>query len=168
VHHGFVHTGEIVRNADETLNLTPWHLHPGPVAAIPRGTEYIKSRVRDASTFSRCLSAKDVSPQDIATSEPEGDRYFDTLNQLASRAAGENGAIEAFGNDALPARSTIYFLFFAGHDAAQDAKTRLGRVAREERASDILIVRGNFLTVASSETEAQTRIINECLDQSSD
>jgi hypothetical protein len=94
-----------------------------------------------ASTFSQCLSAKDVSPQDIATGESEGDRYFDELNRLASQAAQENGAIEAFGNEALPGASTVYFLFFKAHDAAQAAERRLGRVAREERSSDRLVVR---------------------------
>jgi hypothetical protein len=121
-----------------------------------------------ASSFSQCLAGKDVGPKDMAPGEPEGDRYFDTLNQLAAQAARENGAIEAFGNDALPGASTIYFLFFAGRDTAQDAETRLGRIAREEQASDRLVVQGNLLTVASNETEAQARIINECLDRSSD
>lgn len=121
-----------------------------------------------ASSFSECLAGKDVSPEVIATGEPEGDRYFDALNRLASEAARENGAIEAFGNDALPGASTIYFLFFAGHDTAQDAETQLRRIAREEEASDHLVVRGNLLTVASNETQAQTRIINECLDRSTD
>jgi hypothetical protein len=119
-----------------------------------------------ASTFSECLSAKDVGPRDIATGQSEGDRYFDELNRLAGHAARENGAIEAFGNEALPGASTTYFLFFEAHDAAQAAEGRLGRIAREEQSSDRLDVRGNLLTVASTETEAQTRIISECLDRS--
>jgi hypothetical protein len=121
-----------------------------------------------ASSFSECLSAKDVEPTDIATGQSEGDRYFDELNRLAGQAARENGAIEAFGNEALPGASTTYFLFFAAHDTAQAAEGRLRRIAREEQSSDRLDVRGNLLTVASTETEAQTRIISECLDRSRD
>jgi hypothetical protein len=121
-----------------------------------------------ASTFSECLSTKDVGHQDIATGEAEGDRYFDELNRLAGRAARENGAIEAFGNEAFPDASTTYFLFFEAHPVAQAAEETLGRIAREEQSSDRLDVRGNLLTVASTETEAQTRIIDECLDRSRD
>jgi hypothetical protein len=119
-----------------------------------------------ASTFSECLSAKDVGPRDIATGQAEGDRYFDELNRLAGRAARENGAIEAFGNESLPGASTTYFLFFKGHDVAQAAEGRLGRIAREQQSSDRLDVRGNLLTVASTETDAQRGIIDECLDRS--
>lgn len=119
-----------------------------------------------ASTFSECLSAKDVGPKDIATDQSEGDRYFDELNRLAGQAAQENGAIEAFGNEALPGASTTYFLFFEAHDAARAAEETLGRIAREAQSSDRLDVQGNLLTVASTETDAQTRIIDECLDRS--
>jgi hypothetical protein len=119
-----------------------------------------------ASRFLECLSAKDVGPRHMETGESEGDRYFDALNQEASQAARQNGAIEAFGNDVLPGASTTYFLFFDAQDAAQAARTRLGRIARAEGSSDSLTVSGNLLTVASSETEAQGRIVNECLDRS--
>jgi hypothetical protein len=119
-----------------------------------------------ASTFSECLSAKDVAPKDIVTGQSEGDRYFDELNRLAAQAARENGAIEAFGNEALPGASTTYFLFFEAHGAAQAAEGELGRIAREEGSSDKLAVRGNLLSVASTVTEAQTRIIDECLGRS--
>jgi len=121
----------------------------------------------NASSFSECLASKDVAPKDMATGQPEGDRYFDALDRLASDAAQQNGAIEAFGNDALPGASTIYFLFYRAHDAAHQAQTRLARVGKQERSGDTLTVRGNLLSVASSQTEAQTRIINECLDRSS-
>ena len=120
-----------------------------------------------ASSFSECLASKDVAPKDMATGQPEGDRYFDALDRLASDAAEQNGAIEAFGNDALPGASTIYFLFYRAHDAAQQAQTRLARVGKQEKSADKLTVRGNLLSVASSQTEAQTRIIDDCLDRSS-
>jgi hypothetical protein len=119
-----------------------------------------------ASAFSECLLTKDVGPRDIASGQSEGDRYFDALNRLAGQAARENGAIEAFGNDALPGASTTYFLFFAAHDAAKAAEQTLQQVAREEQSSDKLDVRGNLLTVASRETEAQTQIVDECLNRS--
>ena len=121
-----------------------------------------------ASSFSECLASKDVAPKDMATDDPEGDRYFDALDRLASDAAQQNGAIEAFGNDSLPGASTIYFLFYRAPDAAQQAQTRLARIGKQEGSGDKLTVRGNLLAVASSQTEAQTRIIDECLDRSSD
>src|SRR3954454_14021857 len=120
-----------------------------------------------ASSFSECLASKDVAPKEMATGAPEGDRYFDALDRIASDAAHQNGAIEAFGNDALPGASTIYFLFYRAHDDAPHAQTRLARVGKQEGSGDTLTVRGNLLSVASSQTEAQTRIIDECLDRSS-
>jgi hypothetical protein len=114
-----------------------------------------------ASSFSECLSAKDMGPKDIATGQSEGDRYFDELNRLAGQAAQENGAIEAFGNDTLPGASTTYFLFFEAHEAAQAAEETLARVAREEQSSDRLDVQGNLLRVASTEIEAQSRIVDD-------
>src|SRR4051812_31755926 len=121
-----------------------------------------------ASSFSECLASKDVAPKNMATGQSEGDRYFDALDRLASDAAEQNGAIEAFGNDALPGASTIYFLFYRAHDAAQQAQTRLARVSKQEGSGDKLTVRANLLSVASSQTEAQKRIIDECLGRSSD
>jgi hypothetical protein len=120
-----------------------------------------------ASSFSECLASKDVAPKDMATGQPEGDRYFDALDRLASDAAEQNGAIEAFGNDALPGASTIYFLFYRGHDAAQQAQTRLVRIGKQEGSGDKITVRGNLLSVASTQTEAETRIIEECLGKAS-
>jgi hypothetical protein len=119
-----------------------------------------------ASSFAECMSAKDLGAKDIGTGQSEGDRYFDELNRLARQAARENGAVEAFGNEALPGSSTVYFLFFEAKDGAEAAEGRLRRIAREERSSDVLAVRGNLLMVASTKTDAQTRIIDECLDQS--
>src|SRR4051794_35268854 len=119
-----------------------------------------------ASSFSECLASKDVAPKDMSTGQPEGDRYFDALDRLAGDAAQQNGAIEAFGNDALPGASTIFFLFYREHDGAQQAQTRLARVGKEKGSGDKLTVRGNLLSVASTQTDAQTRIIDESLDRS--
>src|SRR3954468_6254388 len=126
-----------------------------------------KEQSFSASSFTECLASKDVAPKDMATGEPEGDRYFDALDRLARDAGRQNGAIEAFGNDALPGASTIYFLFYGAHDAAQQAQTRLARIGKQEGAGDKLSVRGNLLSVASSQTAAQTRIIDDCLNRSS-
>jgi hypothetical protein len=57
---------------------------------------------------------------------------------------------------------------YRAHDAAQQAQTRLRRIGKQEGSRDKLTVRGNLLSVASSQTETQTRIIDECLDRSSD
>src|SRR4051795_11015227 len=102
-----------------------------------------------ASSFYECLASKDVAPKDMATGQPEGDRYFDALDRLASDAAEQNGAIEAFGNDALPGASTIYFLFYGAHDAAEHAQTRLARNGKQVGSADKLTVRGDLLSVAS-------------------
>ena len=119
-----------------------------------------------ASAFSECLSVRDAGPRDIASGQSEGDRYFDQLNRLAGQAARENGAVEAFGNDAVAGASTAYFLFFEAHDSATTAEQKLGQIARQEQSSDKLDVRGNLLMVASTETDAQARIVAECLNRS--
>src|SRR3954468_13711606 len=89
-----------------------------------------------ASSFSECLASKDVAPKDMTTGQPEGDRYFDALDRLARDGAQQKGASEAFSNDALPGASTIYFLFYRAHDAAQKAQTRLARIGNQEGSGD--------------------------------
>ena len=64
-----------------------------------------------ASQFSRCLTGRDAGAQQMDTS-PSSERYIDALDRLAGEAARQNGALQAFGNDALPNASTLYFLFF--------------------------------------------------------
>jgi hypothetical protein len=118
-----------------------------------------------ATKFSECLSARDVGPQRMSTA-PSEERYIDALDRVAAEAARENGALEAFGNDALPGASTLFFLFFESADHARNSKQRLSRVAREEHADDHLVVRANVLTVGPRQTQAQERIVNECLKQS--
>ena len=56
---------------------------------------------------------------------------------------------------------------YRAHDAAQQAQSRLARIGKHEGSGDKLTVHGNLLSVASSQTEAQTRIIEDCLDRSS-
>jgi hypothetical protein len=89
------------------------------------------------------------------------------FDRVAAQAGRENGALEAFSNDALPGASTLYFLFFDNADHARTGRQRLARVAREEHADDQLIVRGNLVTVGPKQTQAQARIVNECLKDSS-
>jgi hypothetical protein len=119
-----------------------------------------------ATKFSACLTGRDMSPQEMDTS-PSAERYIDALDRLAGEAARQNGALQAFGNDALPEASTLYFLFFEDADRAQDGQRRLAKVAREEHANDRLVTRGNVLTVGPRQTPAQARIVDECLKESS-
>src|SRR4051794_2358825 len=122
--------------------------------------------IYSATKFSACLTGRDVSPQKMDTS-PSAERYIDALDRLASEAARQNGALQAFGNDALPEASTLYFLFFEDAARAKDGQRRLAKVAREEHANDRLDTRGNVLTVGSRQTPAQARIVKECLKESS-
>ena len=119
-----------------------------------------------ATKFSACLTTRDMSPQNIDTS-PSAERYIDALDRLAGEAARQYGAVQAFGNDALPDASTLYFLFFEDADRAEGGQRRLAKVAREEHADDRLVTRGNVLTVGPRQTPAQARIVDECLKESS-
>ena len=118
-----------------------------------------------ASQFSKCLTGRDAGAQQMDTS-PSSERYIDALDRLAGEAARQNGALQAFGNDALPNASTLYFLFFDDADRAQDGQRRLSKIAREENADDRLVLRGNLLTVGPEQTQAQARIVDECLKES--
>jgi hypothetical protein len=118
-----------------------------------------------ASRFSQCLSGRDLSTADIDTSHSDVP-YIDALHRVAAQAARENGALKAFSNDALPGASTLYFLFFGSPDHARSRKERLARVARREHADDQLILRGNLITVGAKQTQAQARIVDECLKNS--
>jgi hypothetical protein len=119
-----------------------------------------------ATKFSACLTTRDMSPQNMDTS-PSAERYIDALDRLAGQAAHQNGAVQAFGNDALPEASTLYFLFFEDADRARAGQRRLAKIAREEHANDRLLTRGNLLTVGPRQTPAQARIVDECLKESS-
>jgi hypothetical protein len=119
-----------------------------------------------ATKFSACLTGRDMSPQKMDTS-PSAERYIGALDRLAGEAARQNGALQAFGNDALPEASTLYFLFFEDADGAEGGQRRLAKVAREEHANDRLVTRGNLLTVGPRQTPAQARIVDECLKESS-
>ena len=118
-----------------------------------------------ATRFSECLTARDLAPQKMDTS-PSSERYVDALARVGAEAARQNGALEAFANDAMPGASTLYLLFFNDADRARDGQQRLERVAREEQADDRLVVRGNLLTVGPEQTQAQSRVVDECLNES--
>ena len=118
-----------------------------------------------ATRFSECLSARDLAPEKMDTS-PSSERYVDALARIGVEAARQNGALEAFANDAMPGASTLYFLFFDDADSARDGQQRLERVAREEQADDQLVVRGYLLTVGPEQTGAQSRVVDEFLNQS--
>ena len=119
-----------------------------------------------ATRFSECLSARDLAPQNMDTSA-SSERYVDALARVGAEAARQNGALEAFADDAMPGASTLYFLFFDDADSARNGQQRLERVAREEQADDELLLRGNLVTVGPKQTPAQARIVDECLDASS-
>ena len=119
-----------------------------------------------ATRFSECLTSRDMAPEKMDTSE-SSEPYVDALARVGAEAARQNGALEAFANDAMPGASTLYLLFFDDADSARDAQQRLERVAREEQADDRLVIRGNLLTVGPEQTEAQSRVVDECLDDSS-
>ena len=119
-----------------------------------------------ATKFSACLTTRDMSPEKMDTS-PSAERYIAALDRLAGEAARQNGAVQAFGNDALPEASTLYFLFFEDADRAEDGQRQLAKVAREEHANDRLVRRGNVLTVGPRQTPAQARVVDECLKESS-
>src|SRR3954453_18601364 len=118
-----------------------------------------------ATRFSECLTARDLAPQKMDTS-PSSERYVGALARVGAEAARQNGALEAFANDAMPGASTLYLLFFNDADRARDGQQRLERVAREEQADDRLVVRGHLLTVGPEQTEAQSRVVDECLKKS--
>jgi hypothetical protein len=118
-----------------------------------------------ATRFSECLTARDLAPQKMDTS-PSSERYVDALARVGAEAARQNGALEAFANDAMPGAPTLYLLFFNDADRARDGQQRLERVAREEQADDRLVVRGNLLTVGPKQTQAQSRVVDECLKKS--
>jgi hypothetical protein len=118
-----------------------------------------------ATRFSECLTDRDLAPEEMDTS-PSSERYVNALARVGAEAARENGALQAFSNDALPGASTLYLLFFDDADSARDRQQRLERVAREEQADDELVLRGNLVTVGPKQTPAQARIVDECLDAS--
>jgi hypothetical protein len=118
-----------------------------------------------ATRFSECLTARDLAPQQMDTS-PSSEPYVDALARVGAQAARENGALQAFANDALPGASTLYFLFFDDTDSARDGQQRLERAARDEQADDELVLRGNLVTVGAEQTPAQERIVDECLHAS--
>jgi hypothetical protein len=74
-----------------------------------------------ATRFSECLSARDLAPEKMDTS-PSSERYVDALARIGAEAARQNGALEAFANDAMPGASTLYFLFFDDADSARDGQ----------------------------------------------
>ena len=140
-------------------------LAAGLLAALIAGCGGSSEIDYSATRFSECLTSRDLAPQKMDTS-PSSERYVDTLARVGAEAARQNGALEAFSNDALPGASTLYFLFFDDAERARDGQQRIERVAREEQADDQLVLRGNLLTVGPEQTDAQRRVVDECLDQS--
>jgi hypothetical protein len=137
----------------------------GVVIALISGCGGSSEVEYSATRFSECLTDRDLAPEEMDTS-PSSERYVNALARVGAEAARENGALQAFSNDALPGASTLYLLFFDDADSARDGQQRLERVAREEQADDELVLRGNLVTVGPKQTPAQARIVDECLDAS--
>ena len=138
----------------------------GVVIALMSGCGGSSEVDYSATRFSECLTDRDLAPENMDTSR-SSEPYVDVLARVGAEAARENGALQAFSNDALSGASTLYLLFFDDADNARDGQQRLQRVARKEQADDELVLRGNLVTVGPKQTAAQARIVDECLDASS-
>jgi hypothetical protein len=129
-----------------------------------------------ASRFSGCLQSRDASPSELAAndSSSEGASIRD---QLADEARDQNGAVRAFTNTEAQNESSITVLFFRGTDEAQRAAQRVeddidaeAKRQREQGLEPAEVappeVRENAI-ILDEPTEAQSRVLDECLDQSS-
>ena len=128
-----------------------------------------------ASRFSQCLQSQDAGPSNL-TSDRESAGQSSIRDRLAREAREQNGAVRAFTNTEDPNASSISLLFFRRASEAREAAKRVeddiksederqrerglepGNVASPE-------VRGNVV-ILDKPTEAQNRVLDECLDQS--
>jgi hypothetical protein len=128
-----------------------------------------------ASRFTECLQARDASPTDLAKGDSNDQASI--RDQLAREARQQNGAVRAFTNTKDPNAFSISLLFFRGDNEARRAARRVeddikteakqqrekglepGRVPPPEVRSNVVIL--------DHPTEAQSRVLDECLDQSS-
>jgi len=128
-----------------------------------------------ASRFSQCLQSRDAGASDLPADSHSAERSS-IRDRLARQAREQNGAVRAFTNTEDPNESSISLLFFRGASEARRAAQRVkddikseaerqrergfepGMVASPE-------VRGNVV-ILDKPTEAQSRVLDECLDQS--
>lgn len=129
-----------------------------------------------ASRFSECLQSRDASPTELAADD-SSNQQGSIRDRLADEARDQNGAVRAFTNTEAPNESSITVLFFRGTDEAQRAAQRVeddidaeASRQREEGLEPAEVappeVRENAV-ILDEPTEAQSRVLDECLDQSS-
>jgi hypothetical protein len=129
-----------------------------------------------ASRFRQCLEARDASPSDLGIEASGGDTTPDVSEQVVRDAHDQNGAVRAFTNTDDPVADSVDVLFFR---AAAEAKNAAERVIRADKAQDQKLrseglkpgpairpdVRENAV-ILDKRTDAQSRVIDECLDES--
>jgi hypothetical protein len=129
-----------------------------------------------ASRFSECLQSRDASPTEEAA-DGSSSQQGSIRDQLASEARDQNGAVRAFTNTEAPNESSITVLFFRDTDEAEGAAQRVeddidaeAKRQREQGLKPAEVpppeVRENAV-ILDEPTEAQSRVLDECLDESS-
>ena len=129
-----------------------------------------------ASRFSECLQSRDASPTELPADDSSSEQGS-IRDRLADEARDQNGAVRAFTNTEAPNESSITVLFFRGTDEAQRAVQRveddIDAEAKRQRDQGLEPaevpppeVRENAV-ILDKPTEAQSRVLDECLDQSS-
>jgi len=128
-----------------------------------------------ASRFSECLQSRDASPTELGADDSSNQASI--RDRLADEARDQNGAVRAFTNTEAPNESSISILFFRGTNEAQQAAQRVeddidaeAKRQREQGLEPAEVaspeVRENAV-ILDEPTEAQSRVLDECLDQSS-
>jgi hypothetical protein len=128
-----------------------------------------------ASRFSECLQSRDAGPSDLP-SDTDSAEQSSIRDRLARDARQQNGAVRAFTNTEDPKASSISLLFFRGSNearqAAQSVENDIESEAKRQREQGLEPgkvappkVRGNVV-ILDQPTEAQRRVLDDCLDQS--
>ena len=134
------------------------------------------SETYSASGFSECLQSRDASPSELPANDSSS-QQTSIRDRLADEARDQNGAVRAFTNTEAPNESSITVLFFRGADEAERAAQRVeddieaeAERQREQGLEPAEVappeVRENAV-ILDEPTEAQSRVLDECLDQSS-
>jgi len=137
------------------------------LGACGGGSEY------SAAPFRSCLDERGANPAAVSPVAPTVPVLYE-VSQLARRAAQDNGAIEAFGaaDETFPEARATDFLFFDDGDAAERGADEIDRAIgeleeqRDEAVPYATDVRRNVLIVSTGGTDAQERVIDECLERS--
>lgn len=127
----------------------------------------------NAAPFRNCLDSRGANPATVEEASPSAEVSY-VVSQLARQADKQNGAMDAFGaaDETFPGASKASFLFFEDGDAAEGAADRVNQAIEEleaeldEPAPYTVSVERNLLTVSTRPTDAQQRVIDECLERS--